>query len=66
MARLKPCPFCGGKAKIVKCPCGDLKHLYVVGCLEDDSCFGNVNHITMIFVTEELAKEAWNRRAKNG
>ena len=65
MLKLKPCPFCGGKAKIIKCPCGEYKDLYVVGCHKNDSCFGNINHMTMIFISEETAAETWNRRAND-
>ncbi len=63
---LKPCPFCGGKAKVIKCPCGEFRNLYVVGCFDDDMCLGNLNHITMIFTTKQNAEQAWNRRANYG
>ena len=63
---VKPCPFCGGKANIVKIPEGlNYAGLYVVGCDDDMMCLGNINHFTMIFTGEESATEAWNRRAAN-
>ena len=63
MVRLKPCPFCGKKARVEKIPEGlNWSGLYVVGCDRDDLCMGNINHFTMIFCTPETAAEAWNRR----
>lgn len=62
MSRLKPCPFCGGKARVLKAPCGEFRDFFIVGCFDDDLCFGNINHMTMIFVTQERAEETWNRR----
>lgn len=64
MNELKPCPFCGGKATIFLIPQG-LRNagLYTVGCIEDHMCFGNLNHVSMIFVSKESAAETWNRRA---
>lgn len=74
---LKPCPFCGGKAELFHIPENTveeiLKHpqwrwkypdMWVVGC-HDDYCIGNINHFLMIFPTEEMAVNAWNRRANN-
>lgn len=56
---LKPCPFCGGKAVIQT----NNRGLWIVGCVDDFMCMGNINHIAMIHITEEQAVEAWNRRA---
>lgn len=61
--RLKRCPFCGGKARIMKCPVGTFSGCYVVGCDKNNSCFGNVNHMTKIFLSKEAAEESWNGRA---
>lgn len=55
---LKPCPFCGRPAAYCKNDDG----LYVVGCLDDHMCMGNINHITMVFVSKESAIATWNRR----
>lgn len=64
VCELKPCPFCGGKAEVVKIPEGlNYEGLYVAGCDDDMLCYGNINHFTMIFVCAESAAEAWNRRA---
>lgn len=60
---LKPCPFCGCKATVLKIPEGlNWSGFYVVGCDEGDMCMGNINNFTMIFVTPEMAAETWNRR----
>ena len=66
MTKVKRCPFCGCKATVEKIPEGlNWSGFYVVGCNKDDMCMGNINHFTMIFITPELAAEAWNRRANN-
>lgn len=52
---LKPCPFCGGKAKINKIEQG---RLYEVEC---QYCYANVYDDTI-----EGAVEYWNRRTDNG
>lgn len=57
--QLKPCPFCGGRAKVCKVPDSDL---YVAGCIDDYMCMGNVNHLAMVFFTPESAAAAWNKR----
>ena len=55
MSELKPCPFCGGKAKFV--------HIFenpekcMVSCRE---CDGGID---AVFANEEAAAEAWNRCA---
>lgn len=61
MEAVKPCPFCGGKARIVQndpLMKGE-KKFYVFGviCNECDAHFWKN--------TEEEAIEAWNRRADN-
>lgn len=61
--RLKRCPFCGGKARIMKCPVGMYSGLYIVGCDKDDFCYANINRLAMVFTSKEIAEEAWNRRA---
>ena len=73
--RIKPCPFCGNKAYTFHIPDNNAKERYehpkwdwnylgmwVIGCQEME-CFGNINHFTMIFSTEENAIKTWNRRA---
>ena len=56
MNELKPCPFCGGDAKIVDVE--DLKGFFAL-CK-------HCNASTRIFYSEEVAIEAWNRRVDNG
>lgn len=48
---LKPCPFCGGKAKIVK------TYTIWVKCI---NCHASAN----CHSTEREAAEAWNRRVE--
>jgi hypothetical protein len=58
---LKPCPFCGGKAVTET----NNRGWWIVGCVDDYMCMGNINHIAMLHVTEEQAVETWNRRAND-
>ena len=63
-SELKPCPFCGKTATVLEVPKGlNGAGLYVVGCTVDDMCMGNINHLTMLFYTQESAIEHWNKRA---
>ncbi len=52
--KLKPCPFCGGKARV---KCSIKEDLWGVACYKCECC-------TKVFFSEEEAIEAWNRRAK--
>lgn len=68
MSELKPCPFCGGEAEIVKRdvePQGDpwygKKIELFVGCKECGAClFDECFHEG--FGSEEQAMSAWNKR----
>ena len=75
---LKRCPFCGKdahtfhipentKAEQKKHPFWEWKNggMWAVGCWTS-GCIGDINNVAMVFITEELAIEAWNRRANNG
>ena len=62
MAKLKPCPFCGGEAEvdILEHQYRGFPKTYGVMCL-------NCNCGTdWFFETEEEAVAAWNRRAEEG
>lgn len=60
MTKLKPCPFCGGEAEIVKD--GIIKP-YKARCNNaDNKCCVMV--VTAWFSTKQEAIEAWNQRAK--
>ncbi len=65
MSELKPCPFCGGKARINKNSFyedktkGFTDHSYGVECLD---CF---TQSFQFYKTEEQAVKDWNRRADN-
>jgi uncharacterized Zn finger protein (UPF0148 family) len=59
MAELKPCPFCGGEAKIAEYDTMYL-HGFVVRCA-NDGCSVAVE--TYIYPTEAEAAEVWNTRS---
>lgn len=62
---LKPCPFCGGEAKLQRFTSiyFSTGHGYCVVCNTED-CQGNVEPANP-YPLEEEAMEAWNRRADN-
>ena len=56
--KLKPCPFCGGEAKIVQTmPCGNRTYSFFASCLV---CGVEMPRNAR---TRKKATEAWNRRA---
>lgn len=58
--QLKPCPFCGGKASLIKTLCIDNNYQ---GYFIHHCCDITVAPIdTSSFPTEERAIAAWNRR----
>ena len=62
---LKPCPFCGGKAKIVTN--GEIpksKYYFVDVLCEDMNCRGCSSCLE--YKTKRQAISAWNRRAEDG
>lgn len=78
MIGLKRCPFCGKPATTFQIPENTPEEIalhpkwrwnnpckWIVGCEDDSECMGNINHVTRLFLTEESAIEAWNRRANN-
>lgn len=56
---LKPCPFCGGEARIIAKP---YEPKVCVGC-DDDTCLG-FSGLGWPYDSEKEATEAWNRRAE--
>lgn len=52
---LKPCPFCGGEARVKSFP-----HNYAVYC---EICGATTQKYAP---TKEMAIKAWNRRTDNG
>ena len=56
MTELKPCPFCGGKARVICNPFAE-GDAYFITCVECDMLTGN-------FDSEALVIEAWNARAE--
>ena len=63
MEKLKPCPFCGGKAYIGQTK-KSLSHQYSVSC-GNSRCIAHRlgNPFVMHYLSETEAIEAWNRRA---
>lgn len=64
---LKPCPFCGrkpSKVRALKTPT-ICETFYFVACKAPLSRCG-ANPKTQLFLTEEAAIEAWNRRVNDG
>jgi hypothetical protein len=56
--KLKPCPFCGGEARVGR---DSFSGLFCVGCLNDE-CLG-FSGLGWIYKKEEEAIEAWNKRS---
>lgn len=54
--KMKPCPFCGGRAYIVT-----LSKTHFVAC-SNLNCRANVGE----YIDEEKAIKAWNRRVDDG
>ena len=54
---LKPCPFCGGEAKVMRDKCIEV---YFVGC-SNDKCLG-FSALGWTYETAEEAIKAWNNR----
>lgn len=59
---LKPCPFCGGEAKIRVKPNSYLGNKYIATC-KSINCIGRVYKE---WCSEAMARTAWNRRADDG
>ena len=59
MSELKPCPFCGCKAEIKRIPVNTIQR-YSVSCMVCDAA------LDKLFMNEEFAIDAWNRRADDG
>lgn len=59
MCELKPCPFCGGKANLVK---DELYKGFYVTC-DNYDCFIEVK--TNSYHYKRLAISEWNRRVSN-
>lgn len=56
---LKPCPFCGGDARIIAKP---YEPKVCFGC-DDDTCLG-FSGLGCLYDSEKEATEAWNHRAE--
>lgn len=54
---LKPCPFCGGKAEMIRYPANGK---VTVSC-RSSGCMANISFC----VSKDRAIEAWNRRVNN-
>ena len=65
MDKLKPCPFCGGKAElghtIKESAYGNTSFVFCTNC----SANGKMIRVSSKYSSDERAIEAWNRREKN-
>ena len=57
MAELKPCPFCGGEAKLIKV--GDNRNFFVYQCSECGFIKAKPSEASL---TQWGAKRVWNTR----
>ena len=62
--KLKPCPFCGGEAKVL-CMTYSGGKVYGVFCKRDSEAEDQHGHFIDNYSSEEDAVSAWNRRAYN-
>ena len=65
MAELKPCPFCGGEAKLGTKGMGHGATGAFAYCTEC-GCASNVYPVRADWCANDLATSAWNRRAEDG
>mgnify|MGYP002521701163 CR=1 FL=1 len=66
---LKPCPFCGGSAKVMHMDVGDHADgspwmVWAVWCDDDLNAEYSHGHYIDNYETRDEAVEAWNRRAE--
>lgn len=69
--KLKPCPFCGGPAELVKSRLPDGKTCYKVGYVRCKKCYARSGEQSLDgyygapIATDQEIRELWNRRAEN-
>lgn len=63
MEKLKPCPFCGGKARLFT----EFRGITPVAFIRCDKCRVRTADVcaSINYTAVETAAEAWNRRADN-
>ena len=59
---LKPCPFCGGEARIIN---NVFQDLWDISCI-DGFCYAHLSSDEARYYELDDAIEAWNRRAEDG
>lgn len=62
MADLKPCPFCGGNAELIK---DHWNGIVYVKCKECDCRCGRIG-VSEDYSATDKAVEAWNKRKSHG
>lgn len=60
MSELKPCPFCGGEAKLVHSEPGREDRIWCIVRCKDWNCTGH--HLNVWYATDEDAADRWNTR----
>ena len=63
MAKLKPCPFCGGNARLAT----EFRGITPVAFIKCDTCRAKTEdiYVSLNYTAVERAIEAWNRRSIN-
>lgn len=62
MDKLKPCQFCGGKAKLLRTK-EQVGEFWRVYCMNEDCYIEPQSHL---YSRKEIAVETWNRRVSDG
>jgi Lar family restriction alleviation protein len=62
---LKPCPFCGGRADLITHSFWNEKKQAHTDKTYSIKCFICLTESYLFYETEQIAIEAWNRRADN-
>jgi Lar family restriction alleviation protein len=60
MKQLSPCPFCGGKAKIIDCEEESNTGGRVVACKKCEAC--SIVMFPLMDSVDDMLTQAWNRR----
>ena len=58
---LKPCPFCGGEAKLLTLTDGEVK-VYGIFCMSNLAGISQQEHFMDLYDDKQEAIAAWNRR----
>lgn len=65
MDKLKPCPFCGGKAKVVIQDRKDWREYYQTAFIRCKDCWCRTGNFETSDGYEKEMADVWNRRVNN-